>query len=96
MKTKHTPGPWTIHGDLTNPRNAYTIRDLSGDTLAAVRLECVHSKIADANARLIAAAPDLLAVLESVLWRWDRDDERDNPELGAEIRAAIAKAKGEA
>jgi hypothetical protein len=35
----------------------------------------------------------LLEVLQQVAARWDKDDERDAPELGAAIRAAIAKAK---
>lgn len=39
-------------------------------------------------------AHDMLEVLERVAARWDKDDEADAPELGAEIRAVIARAKG--
>jgi hypothetical protein len=46
-----------------------------------------------ANALLIAAAPELLKVLESVAARWDKDDDQDAPELGTAIRAAISKAR---
>lgn len=49
-----------------------------------------------ANARLIAAAPDLLAALGPLVWQLDRMD--DLPEelesMVTEAKAAIAKAKG--
>ena len=46
-----------------------------------------------ANAALIAAAPDLLAALEKMLY-FHADSNVGMPEI-AEARAAIAKAKGE-
>ena len=53
----------------------------------------------DARARLIAAAPDLLAALEScealICDLIDADELGDNQDLVALVRAAIAKAKGE-
>ena len=52
---------------------------------------------ADANARLIAAAPDLLAALEAA---WPglsgQSYERPISEVWEQARSAIAKAKGEA
>lgn len=53
----------------------------------------------DANARLIAAAPELLEALKNILAFMDkvvppRDDEADGPMISA-ARAAIAKATGE-
>lgn len=39
--------------------------------------------------------PAMLEVLERVAARWDKDDDHDAPELGADIRAVIARAKGE-
>ena len=47
----------------------------------------------DANARLIAAAPDLLAALETLTDACCQWDNQDDPALEAS-RAAIAKAKG--
>jgi hypothetical protein len=44
------------------------------------------------NARLIAAAPDLLAVLQDVLSTWDSGSEAFPI---SDIRAAIIKAKGQ-
>lgn len=67
MNTQHTPGPWITreYQDYTgsgveiaqsggNPR-LYIARDIMGDTLEQ----------SNANARLIAAAPDLLAALNA-------------------------------
>ena len=45
------------------------------------------------NARLIAAAPDLLAVLKSIVKRWTEKGLRGP--VYEEARAAIAKAEGQ-
>src|SRR5262249_39298471 len=60
MKAKHTPGPWVIHLAQT-----VCIRPASSDTLIA-RLFGARSK-AETNARLIAAAPDLLEACKRAL-----------------------------
>lgn len=49
-----------------------------------------------ANARLIAAAPDLLEALEAINAHWESGNFSRNPDLWEPMRAAIAKAKGEA
>lgn len=51
--------------------------------------ETVSEPVLAANARLIAAAPDLLAALHEVLSLCDRDSD-----IGRVVTAAIAKAKG--
>lgn len=73
--TKHTPGPWrfTCHnggqflGDVEGSLCGGTIR-----TIACV-LPFAGPTESDANARLIAAAPDLLAALNGIL---DHDGSR--------------------
>lgn len=89
MSTQHTPGPWMLadHGYtkiVSKPGDGYITRDvcrMDASTSAAFEQH--------ANARLIAAAPDLLAALircEQMVstdagspdWNW--------------VRAAIAKA----
>jgi hypothetical protein len=51
----HTPGPWTVNdGDMIWGPNEEFIA------------ECIHEPY-EANAALIAAAPDLLAVCEQLL-----------------------------
>ena len=97
MNTQHTPGPWrTVRfASKVDARNhsfgiAY---GRSGNRLAIVDGEGSASDANAANARLIAAAPDLLAALEAleaVLRMSERDIEVFDVAL-----AAIAKAKGE-
>ena len=57
--------------------------------------ETVGEQDLAANARLIAAAPDLLAALGALVWQLDRMD--DLPEelegMVVDAKAAIAKAK---
>ena len=80
MTSKHTPGPWVAHETLVLfPKNAggFDIRN------------CPNP---ESNARLIAAAPDLLEALQRLY--------KDLPYVnqangGMQARAAIAKATGE-
>ena len=88
MTTQHTPGPWTtannaIYGSsgLIKPLVAF-LDDRFADDEAAN------------NARLIAAAPDLLIALEACLHRLDEHDDQSAPEC-LMARAAIAKATGD-
>lgn len=89
-KALHTPGPWTTYG---HPADGITIR-ARGCAVADV----IPQRGADeANARLIAAAPDLLEALEDAA-RWI-DTLPDDLRLGSimpdKLRAALAKATGE-
>lgn len=100
MTTKHTPGPWSVtkakHGvDMSHYVVALATPDRN-DRALVVHAEQGDDGQGDANARLIAAAPELLEALEWAL----RAMEARNP-LWAEgerfvaARATIAKAKGE-
>lgn len=92
MSARHTPGPWHIHPDHPRAVDAsggveicvaqFAIRQGGNDVQMVVE--------AEANARLIAAAPDLLAALENAL-RWH---DQLRPDDVARMRAAIAKAAG--
>lgn len=91
----HTPGPWTvgpwqkIEHHLIPPAHGYPINGEFGHVGFVIGSE--------EEARLIAAAPDLLAALEGVLDRVD--GWLPKPPEGVVFdgaRAAIAKAKGEA
>jgi len=99
---KHTPGLWTVKNDPVAPERV--VVDM-GDGIVAVHPFKDWKSNAD-RARLIAVAPDLLAAMEAVSDEWDAyigsgDTEgHDDPVLVGEkiaaLRAAIAKAKGEA
>ena len=98
-QTQHTPGPWkaetfVVMGAEDHPKSGYTIK-AGDDAIADLYHGCGWTKAeVKANARLIAAAPELLAALEAVL---SQIDPKDTPVgLGniLNARAAIAKAKG--
>jgi len=95
MTTQHTPGPWYIDRILNNANLGYrAIIDGDGYTV------CSPSPMGQANARLIAAAPDLLAVLEEIVKAIDFErgasETEDAERLLIAAREAIAKATGEA
>jgi ABC-type phosphate/phosphonate transport system substrate-binding protein len=72
--------------------------DMIGLDVAALTDDWIH-KSTQENANLIAAAPELLKVLEDALKYWidDTFDEEypDRIEWADKARAAIAKARGE-
>lgn len=84
MTTTHTPGPWTVDDteyiDIVAP--AGRIAMLDSDLLTD---HC------EANARLIAAAPDLLAALQEMLKYAEGFEDADHV---IDARAAIARATG--
>ena len=91
MNTQHTPGPWYWSDNVPDaPKNHCIIVDADGFTIAE------PSPMSEADARLIAAAPDLLAALQMVNRIWSHDQTAnlapDSPV--AIVRAAIAKATG--
>lgn len=102
----HTPGPWLAFWDGTVGPAAHATRRLGAADNDAYRDEFVQ-RIArveidrygrgdrEANARLIAAAPDLLAALLALVSPdFDEHPQDFHPDWHA-ARAAIAKATGE-
>ena len=95
--TKHTPGPWildSLNRSIVhdNPArfviSAYSVltRNEFHDGKRIVTEEM------EANARLIASAPDLLAIVEGLM---DAGYLDDTGGLHDQARAVVAKAKGE-
>jgi hypothetical protein len=92
--TKHTPGPWQVspHSNITSK------------SLVVAKVEQMpgnYESEKQANARLIAAAPDLLFALEACMENMEGMlgiSDFGSPTEGdfplAIVRAAIAKAKG--
>jgi K+/H+ antiporter YhaU regulatory subunit KhtT len=94
----HTPAPWRAGTGITNDGARVVVSEDGRIADVHVRDENAPKKNLwqfedaerEANARLIAAAPDLLAALENIN-KFPRV-----PEVVREVcRAAIAKAKGE-
>lgn len=100
MSTKHTLGPWSAKpagcfvdadGKPTTPPSEFRIDPIMGRLLVGN----VSVARREADARLIAAAPELLEAVAGLLAIL-RDNELDDP-LDTRIRhasAAIAKATG--
>lgn len=101
--SKHTPGPWIwaeqkkgLYG--AGPNNAVlAFYDYEG-----MHLSGITEDVEEANACLIAGAPDLLAACKTLVeWHGTRDNYEKlhaADDQGPEIRAAmiaIAKAEGE-
>lgn len=86
MKAKHTPGPWVADGsEITT---ATWVCGADGKRICTMR-----PSFADwSNARLIAAAPELLEALKDLV---ARIDEYGSPISASFARAAIAKATWE-
>lgn len=85
-KTEHTPGPWHIwEYDATAVHGP---EDMPTPITQMSRARGLEET--EANARLTASAPDLLAALEFLV-----DNARHPTWIGMnEARAAIAKARG--
>ena len=101
MTTKHTPGPW-------RKQSNYVMAMVEGRETAIVAIDPtdIPDSQVEANARLIAAAPDLLAATAG-LAEWLRDLSEHYSAFGKEIVAsgldvhaqilqrAVARARGE-
>jgi len=90
--SSYTPGPWTTKKIDTG---VYDVCRVGNDGLRtrvcrlhASQIEPEHGGDVEANAHLIASAPDLLSALERLAHPMADDDDLDF------ARAIIAKAKG--
>ena len=93
MSSKHTPGPWTQGTSNTGQSCVW----LDGhtepeDTMGPDNtwIDCVTG----ANARLIAAAPELLEALQNIIESVDKGNAAILCPLAAAARSAITKATG--
>jgi hypothetical protein len=92
----HTKGPWFVSGPFVGPR----LNPESGILIKVARVAGVETdEESIANARLIAAAPELLSIvkrfvaLPSGAWHPERHA-AEEAELVRDARAAIARAEG--
>jgi len=86
----HTTGPW--HMEAISTVGHYTVTDADGLTV------CNTLPMSRDNARLIAAAPEMLDALYAALPYVEEGEEfnhSDKRNLSKTIRALIAKAEGQ-
>ena len=98
MPHSFTPGPWVVVGNLTKYVEARLVGGLIQEVAACgpTMADEGYGQQQEANARLIAAAPDLFAALMSAVSEadaWGLSD--DECEWIPMARAALAKATGE-
>ena len=108
--SKHTPGPWSV-GKVSHKKQRVDIDSLHADQTLGHQtwrglaraygcedMPAEGTAVMLANARLIAAAPELLEALEQMVSVFldteGRHGESENDAMDA-ARAAIAKATGE-
>jgi hypothetical protein len=92
--SKPTPGPWAV-----GPRRQHEIpirsAAMPGLEPIVTKAVAIRDGEGEANARLIAAAPDLLDALFWALSQIEDDLDPDHQAALASAWAAIAKATGE-
>ena len=107
-ETKHTPGPWCL--DITRDGDGDVVRVVQEESTAhPYHIAEVYGHGGDAvtdtqrmrDARLIAAAPEMLEALETIE-KWLYHIERGSPMaanaaemIRGKARAALRKARGE-
>ncbi len=102
MNTKHTPGPWEL-GEIEQGQDGGEFVAIDGKNPKKRHMELARvvwkmedderSLTQEANARLIAAAPDLLDALQAAISRQGYRP-GEGPDWWEQGRAAIAKATG--
>lgn len=84
----HTPGPW----EVVQERDYLNIQETKTNLIVAQ-----FSSVSDANARLIAAAPEMYEMLREVLVEYEAEAKAegwDLPTTGEMIREVLAKVEG--
>ena len=96
MNTKHTPGPWTTHRNIGKKSELGIMADAAPCIIAIMGGSKEWPFEANANARLIAAAPELLSTLQDIhSWLISPDlSEGVRAAYQEDCRVAIAKALG--
>ena len=92
----HTPGPYRV--EITRWGKSFDRKIVAGSgTVVAVIPDGLNIDMALTNTHLLAAAPDLLAALETIAAQanaLDLPDKVNVSRMEAIARAAIARAKG--
>lgn len=101
-ETKWTPGPWVVR-DCPMERAATDLKDNGGIKLIDYKdekyegtLAIVQTELSQANAHIIAAAPELYTALEELMTLVELEFDAYNYQEQVNARAALAKARGEA
>ena len=95
--SKHTPGPWSYHSWGKGSGKSFGIETadhrhgIAGVTPNGNASTLVSMKQHEANARLIAAAPELLEACQAIIDNWESGDLAD---AARQCFSAVAAATG--
>ena len=101
-EAKHTPGPWVFRRGPDDAGFEFTLGDTRERTFVEQTFDYAQVlypddgdqyETAEANARLIAAAPELLEALEE--WEATLRELGEDNEIARKTYAACEKARGE-
>lgn len=105
MSTQHTPGPWRVTAQYDGQPEVCVFAGVGDDSAPVAKAHlptmlgaAINKQQAEANAHLIAAAPDLLAALQvaqAVCGELLQSGDGIHVNARRMINAAIAKAKGQ-
>jgi hypothetical protein len=84
--TTHTPGPWEV---ITSPHALPQVYSAWRDNSR----ECITDRVFNGNAKLIAAAPELLAALQCLAELAEKQLNQSATHDGLTNCAAIARAR---
>lgn len=93
MNSKHTAGPWEVSPSSYSTESRYVV-DVDGNDVARIK---GGELTTDANARLIAAAPemrDMLADLEQMLDGEEDSVREEHADRIVRLRALLARIDG--
>jgi hypothetical protein len=95
--SKHTPGPWlkSASGPTVYALHSYSLRNRFSAHCQAGRQDDANAEELEANACLMAAAPDLLKALHGLLDPATYEDGEWYRQARQAARDAIAKAEGQ-
>jgi len=92
---RHTPGPWKAVEAAYNPPGWLWVQNSPGALLADVHQnKNIPLDARNANARLMAAAPELLEALQEIITAADGEGWSQLDAGFTKARAAVAKALG--
>ena len=69
--SKHTPGPWKVYANLGDHNTLKVMADDGMDVVAVVHNHSLIEGEPEPDANLIAAAPEMLTQLKSLVSAWD-------------------------
>lgn len=92
-EVKHTPGPWSAHKTIEAHDGMPECWQIDAEHDAVCTTQFCYAPNTEANARLIAAAPDLFEAVWALVEHFERvDGDAEHKAVIAKACAALSKA----